>query len=146
MKRAAGVILFRESREGPRFLLLRNALHGTWGFPKGHALAGESLEACAAREVREETGGLPYALLPGFSATIRYPVELPERPGRPGRYRKEVCYFLGRAGEGELRISEEHRDSGWLPAEEAMALLEHPGSRSVLQAALDFLAGRSGDP
>jgi len=29
---------------------------GRWGFPKGHAEAGETLEQVAARETREETG------------------------------------------------------------------------------------------
>jgi 8-oxo-dGTP diphosphatase len=30
--------------------------HGTWAFPGGHLEYGESIETCARREVREETG------------------------------------------------------------------------------------------
>ena len=38
---------------GRRLLICRN---GRWDLPKGHREAGESLEACAARETEEETG------------------------------------------------------------------------------------------
>lgn len=38
---------------GRRLLIRRN---GRWDLPKGHREAGESLEACAARETEEETG------------------------------------------------------------------------------------------
>jgi len=46
-------------RRGPEVLLLRRRnVHGdgTWSTPGGHLDAGESPEACAAREAREETG------------------------------------------------------------------------------------------
>ena len=46
-------------RRGVDILLIRrHNVHGagTWSTPGGHLDAGESPEACAAREVREETG------------------------------------------------------------------------------------------
>ena len=49
-------ILVRRGREV--LLIRRRGVHGsgTWSAPGGHLDPGESLEQCAAREAREETG------------------------------------------------------------------------------------------
>ena len=38
------------------YLLVRGVKAGKWGFPKGHLKEGELGQACALRELREETG------------------------------------------------------------------------------------------
>lgn len=50
-----GVIVVREGR---LLLGLRRSAHGegTWAVPGGHLEHGESIEACALRELAEETG------------------------------------------------------------------------------------------
>lgn len=48
---AAGGVVVDEA--GARLMMRRN---GRWDLPKGHLEAGESLEACAEREIAEETG------------------------------------------------------------------------------------------
>ena len=50
-----GVIIVKQ---GHLLLLERKSVHGagTWSTPGGHLEFGESPEACAVREVREETG------------------------------------------------------------------------------------------
>ncbi len=54
LKRAAGVVVVRETEEGPRFLLLR--AYRNWDLPKGRLEPGETPLEGAIREVREETG------------------------------------------------------------------------------------------
>jgi 8-oxo-dGTP diphosphatase len=50
--RAAGGVVTRDGS----VLLVHRPRYDDWTFPKGKALAGEPDEACAIREVREETG------------------------------------------------------------------------------------------
>ena len=51
---SAGVIVVRQTAQGPRFLLLRSYRY--WDFPKGQVEPGETPIAAARRETREETG------------------------------------------------------------------------------------------
>lgn len=132
---AAGVVLFRWDERGPTFLLLKNALHKSWGFPKGHAEAGEDLIDCARREVAEETGGLAWRLVDGFHEILRYHVDMPRRDGPGQGYDKEVHYFLGECEDGPTRISQEHEDHGWYPYLEARDLLDKPDLLALLEKA-----------
>lgn len=62
-KESAGVLLFREGPGGPEVLLVHpggpfwaQKDAGAWTIPKGEVDPGEAHEACARRELREETG------------------------------------------------------------------------------------------
>ncbi len=136
IRHAAGFVLFRDEAGKPRFLLLKNARHGTWGFPKGHRDPGEDDLACARRELEEETGLDAIAIVPGFDRLERYP--LPKSGAL-----KSVRYFLARLIEGEPELSREHSEGGFKSAEEALALLQHESARTLLRAAAEHLAGDS---
>jgi tRNA nucleotidyltransferase (CCA-adding enzyme) len=139
LRRAAGVIIWKRERAGVRWLLLRNAREGHWGFAKGHLDEGEGELAGALREVREETGLVP-RLDPVFRDPIHY--DVPATKKRPAA-RKEVVYFLGSVGErDEVRASDEHDSVEWLPLEGALARLEHEQLRSVLRSAARFQSER----
>jgi bis(5'-nucleosidyl)-tetraphosphatase len=53
-KRAAGVVVVRETGEAPKVLLLR--AYRNWDLPKGRLEEGETPLEGAVREAREETG------------------------------------------------------------------------------------------
>jgi 8-oxo-dGTP pyrophosphatase MutT (NUDIX family) len=129
--RAAGIVVFR-LQERPEFLLLRNAKHGTWGFPKGRLKRGETDEEAAARETEEETGLAGMRTDPGFRASNDYEVV-----ARGARRMKTVVYFLGQAGaDAEARLSSEHSEGNWMPAPEAMDRLAFENLRAVLARAV----------
>jgi len=135
VRRAAGVLI----RRGDRWLLLRNAREGHWGFAKGHLEEGESELAGALREVREETGLMP-RLDPVFREAIRY--DVPATKKRPAE-RKEVVYFLGAVGEKDReKRSKEHDKAEWLPLDQALERIEHEQLRGVLARAARFAASR----
>ena len=54
--RAAGGVPVRDAAEGLEVLVVHRPAYGDWTFPKGKCEPGESDEACALREVEEETG------------------------------------------------------------------------------------------
>lgn len=125
-RRAAGVILFRAREDATEYLLLRNARHHTWGFPKGHLEEGETDEAAARREVEEETGLTGLALTPGFREVVAYTVATPAGPAQ-----KEVVYFLAELAGGEIRRSPEHDRDAWATREKVKSLLVHDNLREL---------------
>jgi 8-oxo-dGTP pyrophosphatase MutT (NUDIX family) len=139
---AAGVLLWSGAADSPRFLLLQNARHQTWSFAKGHLEAGEDLLEGACREVAEETGVVLQQadLLAQFADSHLYQVQ-PRKPSGRGLVWKRVVMFLAAhaIAEEEFVLSDEHQDFAWLPAEEAVAKLEHDALRRSVWRAHDRL-------
>ena len=98
--RAAGGVVSRAGGERAlEVLLVHRPAYDDWTFPKGKADPGESDEACALREVEEETG-LRCALEGELPAT-RYL----DPQGRP----KIVRYFAMRPLVGQVRAARRDR-------------------------------------
>lgn len=139
---AAGVLLWTGTADSPRFLLLQNARHQTWGFAKGHLEAGEDLLEGACREVAEETGiVLPQTeVLAQFADSHLYQVQ-PRKSARRALVWKRVVMFLAAHAnaEEELILSDEHQNFAWLPVGEAVAKLEHDALRRSVWRAHDRL-------
>jgi ADP-ribose pyrophosphatase YjhB (NUDIX family) len=54
---SCGAVVWRVTETGLELLLIKQFSHkDSWGIPKGHVYNDETLEQCATREVREETG------------------------------------------------------------------------------------------
>ena len=119
LHRSCGVIPFRRTAGGAELLLILQS-NGCWSFPKGHMERGESEEATALRELREETG-LTAELVPGFREEAEYAM----RENRS----KQVVLFLGRVT-GEPALDKREAVSyQWFAPEEAKRYLlseQHP--------------------
>src|SRR4051794_25198852 len=104
----ACVVVWRSGRRGPELLLLHRghrgpAYEGDWAWtpPSGARLPGEAIEACAERELFEETG-LRLALRESDGGSSQWQLFVAEAP----------------AG-ADIRLDAEHDAYRWVPAEEA---------------------------
>jgi 8-oxo-dGTP pyrophosphatase MutT (NUDIX family) len=120
--RAAGGVVVREDSGRLEVLVVHRPQYGDWSFPKGKAEPGESDEACALREVEEETG-LRCELVRELPS-----IEYVDARGRP----KRVRYWLMRPVEGRLEFVHEVDDARWLSPEGARQLLSYERDRPLL--------------
>ena len=97
--RAAGGLVVRDGK----VLLVHRPKYDDWSFPKGKCDAGEPDEACALREVAEETG-LRCELLEEIGVTSYL-----DGKGRP----KVVRYWRMRALDGEFVPHDEVDEIRW---------------------------------
>jgi 8-oxo-dGTP diphosphatase len=114
----------RDETRGREVVVVHRPKYDDWTLPKGKALPGESDEACALREVREETGLVCELGSELPSASYR------DAAGRP----KLARYWLMRPVAGELRPLNEVDDARWLPLAAALDLLSYERDRAVLLA------------
>ena len=132
----AGIIPFRNSPEGPKFLLL---YHGGeyWNFPKGKIESEEKSLAAAFRETKEETGLRPSDLkiLPGFKAYEKF---FFKRAGQPTF--KVVILYLAESRHRDVRVSREHKGYGWFLHSDAKRMVSrYKDTQKVLEQAYQFL-------
>jgi 8-oxo-dGTP diphosphatase len=118
--RAAGGVVVR----GGRVLLVHRPKYDDWTFPKGKCEPGESDEACAVREVWEETG-----------LRCVLGVELPATHYTDSRGRaKRVRWWRMEAVEGAFVPSDEVDEIQWLKREEAAVLLSYRRDQVLLDS------------
>jgi 8-oxo-dGTP diphosphatase len=122
--RAAGGIPVRDGPDGPEVLVVHRVSYGDWTFPKGKCEPDESDEACAVREVEEETG-LRGALGDELPST-----HYTDARGRPKRVRYWRLDVVG----GELAFHHEVDGGRWVAPHEAEALLSYERDLAVLRA------------
>ncbi|OGF69925.1 hypothetical protein A3H65_02685 [Candidatus Giovannonibacteria bacterium RIFCSPLOWO2_02_FULL_45_14] len=134
--RSAGIILFRETKEGRKYLILRASRKDDrpefWDIPKGELDKGEKGIDAARREANEETGMDNFELNPDFKETVQY---FTRREGKP--VPKYVAVFLAEAKNDTVTLSWEHDAYEWLSLEEALKKLTT--MKKAVQHADEFL-------
>ena len=133
---SAGAVVFRETEQGSQVLMIqmKNARRS---FPKGHIEEGETREACAVREIAEETG-VACRILPDFCYTV---------PSvRPGDRRS--VYFLLAVATAETPLEcavqdEEIDDALWVSADEAADMVSFEDDKTMYLAALAAYRARA---
>lgn len=137
VRKAAGLLIFRVTKESPIEYLFLQASYGTrhWTPPKGHAEEGESLMTTALRETEEETHLKPNQLRLLDIPPINISYLVKSRP-------KEVSYFLAELVNPDqpVVLSEEHQAYKWCDFESSLHIAEFEEMKSVLRKAKDILS------
>ena len=130
---AAGAVLWRHTEnDAIEIAIVHRPRYDDWTLPKGKLEAGEHLLACAAREIREETGAIAH--FGPLIGEITYDVE---------GERKTVTYWSARAVEIQTRTAPTHEigEVRWLSPSAARAAFTYDHDREVLNAFLEIGTG-----
>lgn len=122
--KAAGGIIVRAAKKGPKVLLVHRARYNDWSFPKGKLDPGEKFKEAALREVLEETGFECKLHKPSLPS-IRYK----DRNGR----RKEVRYWIMTALSGEFEPNDEVDLIAWVRVDKVADRLSYGKDRKFFE-------------
>jgi 8-oxo-dGTP pyrophosphatase MutT (NUDIX family) len=120
--RAAGGVVRRDGR----VLLVHRPRYDDWTFPKGKAAPEETDEACALREVEEETG------LRCELGTELGPTQYTDPRGRPKRVR---WWLMRPVADSGFVPNDEIDELRWATPPEAAALLSYARDAALLDSA-----------
>lgn len=139
---SAGGVAFRHTPDGIEVALISVGPQVRWQLPKGLVDPGESPEATALREVREEAGLDTDLLEPLDSIEYWY---VGWRGKQRVRIHKRVHFFLLAYRAGDVRDHDrEVNEARWVALAEAQTMLAFAGERKVLAQAAARLHALSG--
>jgi 8-oxo-dGTP pyrophosphatase MutT (NUDIX family) len=135
---SAGGVAFRQGQAAAEVVIVLVMPGERWQLPKGIVDEGESPEAAALREVREEAG-IDADLLATIE-TIEY-WYVGERRGQRVRYHKFVHFFLMAYRSGDVSNHDhEVLEARWVSLEEAIEMLAFKNERVVMEKARQMIA------
>ncbi len=118
--KAAGGIVVRAAKKGPKVLLVHRQRYNDWSFPKGKLDPGEKFKEAAVREVLEETG---------YSCKLHKPslpsMRYTDNAGRD----KEVRYWIMTALSGEFEPNDEVDLIAWVRWDKVVDRLSYAKDR-----------------
>jgi bis(5'-nucleosidyl)-tetraphosphatase len=139
---SAGIIAYRTTAEGPRFLILYHG-HNYWNFPKGKIESEEKSFQTAVREVREETGLTRNDLR--FNENFKTSENFTFWRNKEKVY-KTIVFYLAETAQQRIKLPEQtdaegekHEGYGWFTYKEALKVLTKEDSQQVLKQAYNFL-------
>ena len=135
---SAGGAVLRKTPDGLAVALISVGDPPRWQLPKGLVDSGETSEAAAVREVREETGVV--AKPAGLIEEVEYWYQS-KRGNERIRYHKFVNFFLMWYESGDVADHDsEVNEARWFPVVEAIPALAFRSERTIVQRAVE-LAG-----
>ena len=130
---SAGGVAFRRVRSSLELAIVSVKPSLRWQLPKGIVDPGETFEATAVREVREETGVETDVLR--LIETVQYWYQRVQY-GKRIRYHKYVHFYLLQYRAGGVRDHDhEIAESRWVSFEQAIEMLEFKSERGVVEKA-----------
>ena len=109
-----------------RIALVHRKDNGFWALPGGGMELGESIEDCAVREVKEETG--LDVKLTGLVGIYTNPRHVMKYDDGEVRQQFSICYTTRLIG-GKLEFDSESTEIAWVEPEKIPGLLMHPSMR-----------------
>ncbi len=137
IQRLAGAVVYAE-HEGQMYLALVHDIFGHWTLSKGKIEEAETVEAGAAREIKEELG-LDITIEAELGAN-EYIASNPEL----GKIRKQVHYFLASAPYTEISLEQKGGldDGRWFKVTEILELNFYEDILPIVTKAITMLVGR----
>lgn len=132
---SAGGVVYRLPEEGPtaEVALISVGDPSRWQLPKGLVDSGETPEAAALREVREEAG--VDATVVEKLETVEYWYQATDA-GKRVRYHKFVHFFLMEYVSGDVADHDhEVNEASWLEIGKALEFIAFKSERAVLEKA-----------
>ena len=130
---SAGGVVFRRRKKGRtiEWLICKHSGYRKWVLPKGIIETGELAEDAALREVSEETG-IKAKIINEITPTMAY------KYIKNGiLIDKKVEFFLMEYASGDIKDHcWEMEEVKWIPANEALELLEYPTEKRVFEQAI----------
>jgi len=140
---SSGGVAYRRRGRRTEVAVISVGERARWQLPKGLVDKGESTEAAAIREVREEAGIDTNSVQ--LIGKVEYWYQSKE-DGRPVRYHKFVYFYLLRYKSGDVaEHDDEVNEARWVQIDEAIDLLAFDNEKKIVVRAKELIkSGKAG--